>query len=75
MSLPRQSAVFDDRRNSSRVRLPAPDALPNALRELARLRATQPALVRWIEDGYPTLTEAEHLERFGEPYRPSSRRR
>ena len=60
---------WDERRNTSQVFPVPPDALPNALRALAALRRDQPALVQWIEDGHPTLTEAEHLERFGEPYR------
>jgi hypothetical protein len=35
---------------------------------LRALRGIDPALRQWIEDGYPTLTPAEHFERFGEPY-------
>ena len=73
MALPRQSSVFDESRNTSRVRPPAPDALPNALRALAQLRRSDPALVQWLEDGHPTLTDAEHVERFGAPY--SARKR
>lgn len=74
MSIPRQSAIWDSRRNSSQVRQPHPDALRQALQALARL---DPKLRAWIQDGAPRLTEAEHLERFGEPYRGSqaSRRR
>jgi hypothetical protein len=43
-----------------------PDALPNALRAL---KAIDPALRRWIEDGHPTLTDDEHRARFGEPWK------
>jgi hypothetical protein len=43
------------------------------MRALAELRETEPELVAWILDGYPTLTETEHLERFGEPYRRRGR--
>ena len=68
MSIPRQSSIWDDSRNSSQVKLPAPDAFPKAVRALAGLRDTHPELVQWIVDGHPTLTEAEHLERFGVPY-------
>lgn len=43
---------------------------PNALTALAYalkyMRESQPALVEWIEGGYPTLTEREYVERFGE---------
>ena len=69
MSIPRQSVGWDEHRNTSRVFLVPPDALPTALRAMQALRRDQPALVKWIEDGHPTLTDAEHLARFGEPYR------
>lgn len=59
---------WDDHRNTSRLQLPPPNALPDALRALERLRLEQPALVAWVEDGAPRLTEAEHVERFGEPH-------
>jgi hypothetical protein len=65
---------FDERRNSSAVVAPPPDALPNALRAMATWRRENPAHAQWIADGYPTMTEAEHVERFGEPY-VSHRRR
>ena len=65
---------FDERRNTSRVWPVPPNALPDALRSLTALRRTDPALVQWIEDGHPNLTEADHLERFGEPYRRRPRR-
>jgi hypothetical protein len=69
VSLPKQASIWDDRRNTSRVRPVPPDAVPNALRALVRLRTDKPKLVRWIEEGYPTMTEAEHVARFGEPYK------
>ena len=59
---------FDERRNSSRIFPVPPDALPNALRAMARWKAENPAHAQWIADGYPSLTEAEHVARFGEPY-------
>lgn len=62
------AARWDPRRNTSMQQPVPPDALPNALRALARLRQAEPELVAWIERGAPHLTEAEHLERFGEPY-------
>lgn len=61
-------ADWDYGRNTSAVRPPAPGALKRALDALAELRARDPALVRWILDGHPTLTEAEHVRRFGGPY-------
>lgn len=73
-AIPKQSSTWDERRNTSQVRPVPPDALPNALRALATLRRDQPALVAWLKDGAPTMTEAEHLERFGEPYRGKGRR-
>jgi len=69
------SYVWDEKRNTSRVWPVPPDALPTALRELARWRDRNDAHARWIADGYPTLTEREHLERFGEPYRAARSRR
>lgn len=59
---------FDERRNTSRVFPVPPTALPDALASLAALRRNDPALVRWIEDGHPTLTADEHVARFGGPY-------
>jgi hypothetical protein len=60
---------FDERRNTSRVWPVSPNALPEALSALAALRRNDPALVCWIEDGHPRLTESEHRERFGCDYR------
>jgi hypothetical protein len=66
VTIPRQSSVFDERRNTSRVWPVPPDALPAALKALSTL---DPSLRRWIEDGHPRLTDDEHRARFGEPYR------
>lgn len=67
--------TWDPRRNTSRVWPVPPHAIKDALRALASLRREQPALVAWLESGAPTLTHAEHLERFGEPYRGVRARR
>jgi hypothetical protein len=75
VGLPLQSSVWDERRNTSRVIPPAPDALPNALRALEGLRRFDPDLVQWIEDGHPTPTEAEHVARFRESYKRGRGRR
>lgn len=75
MSIPKQASWWDHSRNTSAVFQPLPNALPDALRSLAALRRNDPALVRWIEDGHPTLTEEEHVERFGEPYQGHKRKK
>jgi hypothetical protein len=74
VSVPRQSAVWDRRRNTSQVHAVPPDALPRALSALRVLRATDPALVTWLQDGHPNLTEHEHRERFGCDYTRRPRR-
>jgi hypothetical protein len=56
------------------VILPPPNALPDAIRALASFRRDDPAHAQWILDGFPTLSEAEHLRRFGEPYNKPRRR-
>lgn len=68
MHVPYAAAQWDEHRNTSRVFPVPPGALQAAERALERLRAEQPALVAWIAEGAPTLSEAEHLARFGEPY-------
>lgn len=73
MSIPRQTPWWDQRRNSSAVIPPAPDALANAQRALRAFRESYPALVAWIEDGHPRLTDAEHVARFGVPYEAPKR--
>lgn len=64
--IPKQGGyVWDEHRNTSRVFPVPPDALPAAL---SALRAIPLELRLWIKDGHPTLTDAQHRERFGEPY-------
>lgn len=67
-AIPKQASVWGERRNTSRVHPVPPNALPDALRALAAFRRHDPALARWVGAGAPTLTERDHLERFGEPY-------
>ncbi len=75
-AIPRVSGpTWDERRNTSRVFAVAPHAFKDATVSLAALRRDQPALVRWLEDGHPTLTHDEHVARFGEPYRGVKSRR
>jgi len=71
----RNVAVWDERRNTSRVTPPPPDALPNAVRALERFRVDEPALYGWVAAGAARLTHAEHRTRFGVDYTPSSSRR
>jgi hypothetical protein len=61
-------AVYDERRNTSRVFPVAPGALEAALAACARFRAEHPAHAQWLIDGHPTLTEDEHIRRFGSRY-------
>jgi hypothetical protein len=74
-AIPRQSSVWNDRRNTSRVFPVPPGAVEDAERALQRWQAENPAHARWILDGYPTLTDDEHVSRFGVPYEPAKRRR
>jgi hypothetical protein len=71
--IPRQSAVWDESRNSSAVRPPAPGALRDALAAMETSRRSDPALARWIEEGHPYLTENDHVARFGVPFKPRRR--
>lgn len=73
--IPRQSSVFDEHRNTSRVWPVTEQDAENARRALAAFRRSDPALVAWLEDGAPNLTEAEHVARFGEPYNGVKRRK
>jgi hypothetical protein len=75
VTLPRQHSPFDERRNTSQVFPVPPNALPDARRALVILRREHPELVRWLLDGHPTLTEAEHVDRFGGPYNGVKRKR
>jgi len=68
-------AVWDERRNTSRVVPPPPHALADARRALDRLRDDDPELVSWIEAGHPRLSHDEHVRRFGGPYTASGRAR
>jgi hypothetical protein len=72
--IPRQAAVWDESRNSSAVRPPAPGALRDALVAMENVRCSDPALAQWIEEGHPYLTEDDHVARFGEPSKPKGRR-
>jgi hypothetical protein len=67
------AARWHGRRNTSGITPVEPGALKAATEALDRLHYDQPALVQWIADGYPTMTEAEHVERFGEPYDAGAR--
>ena len=73
-AIPAQSVVWDDHRNTSQVFPVPPGAVEDALAAMERLRRDDPALVRWLMDRHPTLTEAEHLERFGAPYKKRPKR-
>lgn len=73
MSIPRQSAVWDESRNSSQTRPPAANALRDALTALSALRRNDPDLVKWVEDGHPLLSEEEHVARFGHAYHRTRR--
>ncbi len=66
--IPKQSAVYDHRRNTSAVHGVSPNAMYEALEALETWRARNPAHAAWIEAGAPPLTEDEHRRRFGGPY-------
>jgi hypothetical protein len=74
-AIPRQSSVWDERRNSSRVFSVPPGAVEDAERALRRWQAEAPVHAQWIIDGYPTLTDEEHVARFGVPYEATRARR
>lgn len=67
--IPKQSVVWDEKRNTSKVHAVPAGAADDALKACRQLARQQPALVQWFKDGHPTLTHEEHLDRFGEPYR------
>lgn len=71
----RNVAVWDERRNTSRVTKVTHEDVRQARAALERFRRDDPELVSWIEAGHPRLTDAEHVRRFGEPYTPLTRRR
>jgi hypothetical protein len=63
---------WDSRRNTSAQASVPPGSAAAAIAACRELREREPELVGWIEAGAPTLTEAEHRDRFGEPYRKAS---
>jgi hypothetical protein len=74
MYVPANVAAFDEHRNSSRV-WPVPSgAAKEAARASAAWRERDPAAYQWVVDGHPHLTEADHLARFGEPFKARPRR-
>ena len=78
MSLPlgrKNVAVFDEHRNSSRVWPVPPTALPEAEEALARFKASQPDLYKWVADGAPLLTHSRHVALFGEPFKATRARK
>jgi hypothetical protein len=60
--------IWDEHRNTSRVFPVPPGALDAAAAALARFRIDSPAHAEWIESGHPTLSDDEHVSRFGEVY-------
>jgi hypothetical protein len=75
MSVPRQpGGRFDERRNTSRVFPVVPGSSSEAVAALQRWARAEPEHARWIAEGHPSLTDAEHRERFGVPYKRSSSR-
>ena len=62
-------AVWDERRNSSRVFPVSQEDVENAQTALARFKASQPDLYEWVASGAPNLTEGQHVAMFGEQYR------
>lgn len=69
------AAHFDDRRNTSRVVKVPPGSHLEAVKAGRQLAESDPALYAWLLDGHPTLTEAEHVQRFGGPYEARKGRR
>lgn len=74
-AIPPQASVWDRRRNTSQVQPVPSDSWRQAVAALERWAAENPGHARWIADGYPSMSEAEHRDRFGEPYRKTPRRR
>lgn len=70
MSVPRQSSIWDERRNTSQVHLPPPTAVNDALKALRKLRMSAPRFVRWLEEGAPAIhSDKDHYLKFGKPYK------
>lgn len=68
MHVPGDKAQFDQRRNTSRTKPAEYGSAERALESVRALRRSDPALVKWIEDGHPNLTDEEHYARFGKRY-------
>jgi hypothetical protein len=45
-----------------------------ALDAIDRFSARFPEHARWIEEGYPNVTQYEHIARFGHPHPRAERR-
>lgn len=63
---------FDEHRNTSRVFPVVPGSATAAIVALSAWATANQAHARWLADGYPTLTEAEHVARFGNAWRKGS---
>lgn len=74
MSIPWQHVEWDEHRNTSQVFPVPPGSLERALASLEYLREHDPALVAWIEAGHPNLSEQDHLQRFGKPFKKKAKR-
>jgi len=68
-------AVFDERRNSSRVWPVTEEDVENAARALAAFKTSQPDLYGWVASGAPRLTHGQHSALFGEPYKATRSRK
>lgn len=68
----RNVAVWDPRRNTSKVHAVPPNAGPEALIALERWRLENPKHAAWIAEGAPRLTRDEHRARFGCDWAPAS---
>jgi hypothetical protein len=78
MSLPlgrKNVAVFDERRNSSRVWPVPPTALPEAEAALAAFKRSQPDLYEWVASGAKNLTHGQHVATFAEQYHATRSRK
>jgi hypothetical protein len=69
VSIPKQSSVWDERRNTSLVIPPPPGAAADALKAVRSYMRRYPRHARWIVDGHPNMTDDEHYARFGMPYK------
>lgn len=69
------TATWDERRNTSRTGTVPPHAVAEALDALRWFRHAHPEHAAWIADGAPTLTDEDHVRRFGESYQSTRRRR